>query len=472
MKTPSPYFIIILFLLLVITSTSSTAQDDVTPPEITIISPLPESTINTTKPIIIVEYSDESGIDINSFSLYIDGNEISDLEEDFIETTDEQMTYTPSDIISNLLSDGNHTLRFVVEDLDENRADVSWTFRVDTTTPVQEEGVDFYVIILYIVIGIGVAAIAFSLYIFYLKKTKKFTFEKYFIQHPIKKEFLTIYVPFLIAFLFIIFSIFYLLSFPSIEMFSFEYMFVIGFIIAVTPLAFDSIRDRRRIDQYEHAFAQFLFEMADAMRGGLDPTKAILELAKNDTSIMKENLKKAAENIKLGRPFNEVMEVMTKNTKSSLIQRYASIIGETSKVGGETSQVIHRTAKDMDDFIKINAERRRQLNAQTTIIYIAFGVLMVVLFQLVSMFPSLQGLDASLFGASSAEALEEGGKEFGRMSFITLKQRFFHLVLINSIGTGLVIGQFVEGKPKQGLIHSIVMVVASVLFFFFLIFPQ
>jgi archaellum biogenesis protein FlaJ (TadC family) len=163
------------------------------------------------------------------------------------------------------------------------------------------------------------------------------------------------------------------------------------------------------------------------------------------------------------------MEVMVRSIKSDLVQRYAKLIGETSKVGGETSQVIHRTAKDMDDFLKINQERRRQLTSQVTTIYIAFAVLLIVLYQLISMFPSLGTIDISLLSATNPEAAGTGGNVASQMSFLTMKRRFFHLVIINSLGTGLIIGEFIEGKIKFGLIHSVIMVLASVLFFGILI---
>jgi archaellum biogenesis protein FlaJ (TadC family) len=228
--------------------------------------------------------------------------------------------------------------------------------------------------------------------------------------------------------------------------------------------------DRRKIVKYERAFSQLLFEIADAMRGGLDPTKAIIELAKTDTSILQKNLRIAADNIRLGRPFDEVMVALAKPIKSDLVQRYALLIGDTSKIGGEPAQVIHRAAKDMDDFIKVSEERRRQLQAQAITIYIAYGVLIIVLYQLVTMFPSLGTIDISLLGGGSN--LEEAGEATNvvqRMSYFTLKQRFLDLLIINSIGTGTVIGSFVDGHIRFGLVHSLGLTAVSVIFFIVMI---
>jgi flagellar protein FlaJ len=249
--------------------------------------------------------------------------------------------------------------------------------------------------------------------------------------------------------------------------YSLEYVIVLGLFIGMAPYAIDAQLERRKILKYERSYSQFLFEIADAMRGGLDPAKAVVELAKTNAGILKDNLKRASDSIRLGRPFNEVMISMIKPIKSDLIRRYATLIGETAKIGGDPAIVIHRAAKDMDDFIKVSQERRRQLATQTTTIYIAFGVLLLVLYQLISIFPNLGSIDISLLGAEDVQSAK--ASTITRMNPILIKQRFLDLLLINSIGTGTIIGSFIDGKIKYGLIHSLILVAVSVLFFVFLI---
>ena len=152
-----------------------------------------------------------------------------------------------------------------------------------------------------------------------------------------------------------------------------------------------------------------------------------------------------------------------------MITRYASIIGEASNVGGQISTIIYRAAKDMDDSIKIEAERARQLTAQATTIYIAFGILMAIVYQLISIYPSLGTMDMSLMAGGGLGA-GGGGSTINRMSFETLKERFFHLILVNSLGAGLLIGLFTNGKLKFGLVHSIVMISAATVFFILMVF--
>jgi archaellum biogenesis protein FlaJ (TadC family) len=456
-----------VFIFFIIFSIPITYAQDTTGPEITIISPQPGEIVRTTTPIIEVAYSDdESGIDTESVIFKIDGTRFpNDLEELDIRST--TLTFTVSELLR--LSVGNHTVTIEISDNEGNKAiPANWTFVVNLTIPAEEEaGIDIFTIVIYILLGAGICVAVFAGYIYYLKKTKGFTWRKYFAQHPLQKKYLTIYIPIGSAFIFVIFSIGYISSTSNLPEFSYEFVMILGTLIAITPYALEGQLEKRLLAKYERAFAQFLFEMADAMRGGLDPAKAVLELAKTDTGVLSDRLKHAADAIKLGRPFNDIIQIMVRPFKSMLIQRYASLIGEASNVGGETSQVIHRAAKDMDDFIRTNNARRRELTMQTTIIYIAFIVLLVILYILLYIYPSLEGLDVSLLGATSIEGAESSVTP--RMSLFTLKQRFFHIVLINAFGTGFIIGEFVDGRAKFGLFHSLILLAIGSVFFIALI---
>jgi hypothetical protein len=158
---------------------------------------------------------------------------------------------------------------------------------------------------------------------------------------------------------------------------------------------------------------------------------------------------------------------------SPLINRYAGLIADATNVGGETSTVVYRAAKDMDDFIKIEVERGKQLTLPVAVLYISFGVLMAVLFALLSIAPSLGSISFSIF-SGGANPLSGGGGGGAaaivvpKLSTTTLEQRFADLMIINGVGTGIIIGAFTEGKVKYGLLHSLALAAATLIAFFIL----
>ncbi len=463
----------ITILIMLLTSTLALAEEtnDQNTHYIKNITPKENQITNQPQQIIKIEFYDNFTVNPTTVSLIINNPskiDVTQLEEE-ITITKKNITYTPPEIFS--FNKGNVTCILEVEDTNGTKIVKQWEFNVDPSASIskEEQLIDIFQIVIYIIIGLIIGFTGFALYIIYLKKTKKFTFRKYFIQHPMQKNYLVIYLPIATAFLFIIFGLAYITNTPNQPSFSMEYVIILGLFIGITPLSIDSLIEKNNLKKYERAFSQFLFEMADAMRGGLDPAKAVNELAKTDSGIMGNQLDRAAEGIKIGRPFHEVITRMVKPFKSDLISRYAKLIGEASKVGGDASLVIYRAAKDMDDFIKVKQDRVRQLTGQVVTIYIAFSVLLIVIYLLLSIFPSLSGMDLSLINSQSLESAQ--AEDVVRMNFYTIKGRFLHVILLNSIGTGLVIGEFMEGKLKHGLIHIIILTIASIMFFLLMIKP-
>jgi len=100
------------------------------------------------------------------------------------------------------------------------------------------------------------------------------------------------------------------------------------------------------------------------------------------------------------------------------------------------------------------------------VIYIAFAVLMAVLFALLYLGPTLGTLNITI---PTAGALFQGSNATAasvpRLNPITLKERFFELMLINALGTGAIIGAFTEGRARFGILHSLGLVAATVIAF-------
>jgi len=462
MKMKKILIISIILLSIILNTSVSLAQDHTL---IKSVNPEDKSIVNTQIPTLSVEFFEGVEIDEKTMILEIEKLNMLDVEDPEQFTFDGYVfTYTPTEIW-RFKNKQNYTINFYVEDVLGNKDEISWEINIDLSYKEQGAGIDILAIIAYIFYAIILFTIGFILFIVYLKITRKFTFRKYFVQHPMQKNYLVIYLPLTIAIFFTLTSIAYVTNTTEeLPIYSFEYVLITGILVGIVPFATESQLEKIKLQKYERAFAQLLFEMADAMRGGLDPAKAIIELSKTESGILKDQLKRAAEAIKIGRPFDEVIQIMVSKIKSELISRYAKLIADASKVGGDSSQVIYRAAKDMDDFIKVNMDRRRQLHIQIVTIYIGFIVLMIIIWLLLSMFPNLEGMDLSLLGSADLEA---AGTQttYERMSPLVMRQRFLHAVLINCIGTGLVIGGFTEGKAKYGLSHSIMMLVVAIIFF-------
>ncbi len=438
---------------------------------ISVVSPTPNSTVYSSTPTIVATYNDLGPGSINPSAVYmlVDGQNITGIQGFNVSTT--QVSYTPPTIIA--LNNSNHSVTVLVSDTAGRSASLTWNFTVNTNAapaPNPLAGLKITTVLVYMGVGAAIALGAVGGYILFLRQTARFTFRRYFATHPVERNYLVIYIPFAVAFAFVLVGLLYVYSTPGLPSNAVDYVFIIAVFIALTLWGIDSRREMMRIRAYERAFAQLLFEMADAMRGGIDPAKAIVELSKTHTNILRKNLRIAADGVRLGRPFDEVLRDMVAPMRSRLITRYAGLIADATSIGGETATVVYRAAKDMDDFVKIEEEREKKLYLPVAVIYIAFGVLTAVLVALLFIAPELGSININFL--SSSHPLSSAGSASSssvapvpHLAFSALKERFFELMLINALGTGAIIGAFTEGRARYGILHSLALVAGTAMVF-------
>lgn len=434
------------------------------------VSPSNNTTTPYDQPNITAEFSDASGtVELASVYLDLDGINVTQIQGFFV--TSKAVYYQPVGILK--LKDGDHNVTVGAIDSAGNKAVVSWSFMVNTSLAIAApplQGISVKAIVIDLIIGGAIFTAGFFGYILYLRQTRKFRFRKYFATHPLQREYLSLYIPAIFAILFLLVTLVWVYSTPGLPLGAPEYVVVVAAFIGLTTYALDSRAQIQRMRTSERAFAQFLFEMADAMRGGIDPAKAIVELSTTSTNILRKPLRIASDGIRMGRPIDQVLRSLAEPLRSPLITRYAELIADAATVGGETATVVHRAAKDMDDFIKIEFERSQALTLPVAVLYISFAVLLAVLFSLLSIAPSLGAINFSIVTGTNplggGAAASTGAAQ--KLTGSTLELRFLDLSLINALGTGVIIGAFTEGKPKYGLVHSLALLGATSFAFLFL----
>ena len=429
-------------------------------------TPAPNSTVASTTSTISASFQDNVGTVVpSSVSLIVNGLNVTGVES--VTVTPHEITYVPPTILA--LKNGLNNVTVTASDTARNSATVTWNFTVNTNLTVSPSpfaAVKPATIVLYIAIAAAVLGAAMGGYILFLKQTTRFTFRRYFATHHIERNVFVIYLPFALAFIVVLVGLDYVYNTPGVPAQAPDYILILGMFVALTAWGIDARHEMLQTRTYERAFAQYLFEMADAMRGGIDPTKAMVELSKTHTDILRKPLRIAADGIRLGRPFEVVLREMAAPMNSPLINRYADLIADATGIGGQLSTVIYRAAKDMDDFVKIEDEREKQLYLPVAVIYIAFAILMAVLFALIYIAPDLGTLNINFLGSNPlAGASANAATVVPRLSVGTLKERFFELMLINSLGTGAIIGGFTEGRARYGILHSLALVAATAIAF-------
>lgn len=246
---------------------------------------------------------------------------------------------------------------------------------------------------------------------------------------------------------------------PAAEPLGIDRLLIIAFLVAITPYAIDITLQKRRLKKKEELYTEFLFKLSEMMRGGLDPIKSVKELAKSDIGVLTPHIRMASNEMLYGRSFEEAMRGMSASIGSDLIRRYTELVIQSSYSGGSVADLILKSSEDMRSIINLEREKESALSQFTLIFYFAQGIIVFIAYTLnSSLLPFLTGgATGDLFGENAIQDID-------------FPNGFFHLIMINALFGGLVIGKISEGDVRYGLKHVVILMVgcylaANVLFF-------
>ena len=237
-----------------------------------------------------------------------------------------------------------------------------------------------------------------------------------------------------------------------------------GFLIAITPFSVDLLLKKRRLRKYEEDYSDFLFELSEMMRGGIDPVKAVTELSKSSLGSITRPVRIATARMAYGKSFEYSMRKMAESTESLLIKRYTDLLIHASYTGGNVSEQIQKSADDMKKFISLEREKEGSLSMYVVIMYLAQGLLLLLAGVFIfNVLPSLQSVNLGMFIP---------GSQGSALSKSATMQYIYHIVMINAFFVGLISGKVSTGSMKHGLKHSIVLLLGSFLITAFVINPN
>ena len=229
-------------------------------------------------------------------------------------------------------------------------------------------------------------------------------------------------------------------------------------IIALSPYVIDTFREDRRKRQYEQDFADFLFELSELVRGGIDPAKAFLTLAQGEVGSITRFVKIASRQMSIGFTFEQALHNLGDSLESDLSKRYIDLVIQASYSGGSVSNLIQQAAIDMGNFLTIDKEKRSGLAQYTIVLYTGQVVLIVLAAIMVVQFiPQLTEI-TQIGNAGLSGFL--GQADIGN---VPIERDLFFLVTINGLFGGLIIGKISEGKVKHGLKHSLILMLIALI---------
>jgi len=235
---------------------------------------------------------------------------------------------------------------------------------------------------------------------------------------------------------------------------NFDVVLTVALTAGLAPYSVDATLSSRRGRKYEQDFTDFLFELSELVRGGIDPIKSTITLSQGSLGSITKPVQVVAKQMEIGFTFEQAMRNLAASLKSPLIDRYIDLVIQASYSGGAVANLIQRASADMGTFLNIEKEKRAGLSQYTLVLYTGQVILIALSAILVVQFlPDLGAI--TLLGSTSFTGSLLGKADIGN---VPLERDLYLLVVVNGFLGGLVIGKISEGKLKHGLKHALVLV--------------
>jgi len=241
---------------------------------------------------------------------------------------------------------------------------------------------------------------------------------------------------------------------------------ILALTIAWLQFWIDFFLEVRRQKEIELKFLEFIRSLVGTVRSGIPVPAAILHISTGDFGSLTPYVKKLANQIEWGIPIHQALITFSNDTENGVIKRSVSIVIEADKSGGDIGDVLESVSASVFNIKMLKEERKSSTHSQIVQGYIVFFIFIAIMLMLqVWLGPQLL---SSLGGSDSMAIPDTGflpgiGAKSGAGSEIDLDKVFFALVIIQGLFTGIMIGKFSEGKLKQGLLHSLILITLATL---------
>ena len=246
------------------------------------------------------------------------------------------------------------------------------------------------------------------------------------------------------------------------------FFFLLGIAVVVGSLPFliTFMLSIEKEKEKEEMFLEFSRNLVETVKSGTPISRSIINIKNKDFGSLTPHIGKLANQISLGIPVKNALQIFGRDVGSNTISRAITLISEAEQAGGEIESILESVAKSVGQSAKLRKERKAavyNLVVQGYIIFFIFIIIMLVMeFKIL---PMTEGLTFSGEDISGAGGLGGFGGLGGgeKISSDEISRIFLSLLLVQGFFAGLTIGKLAEGSIKAGLKHSFILLALAFL---------
>ncbi len=237
-----------------------------------------------------------------------------------------------------------------------------------------------------------------------------------------------------------------------------NYAFVLCILIAITPPSIIELNNSRWLKQVDKNIPKLMMDIAESIRSGMPMIKALEVASQRDYGPISGILETAVVNFNLTNDLQGSLKWFGDNLLRPSGRRMATILLEANNSGGRMMEVLDTSINMFTSIDEYKEEKESNVSPYILLVYISALIFLVIGYVIVAQFlDPLAKQNASIQGASTL---------IGSMLDINYyKSIIFWAAIVEGIAGGLVAGKLTDSKIASGLIHSVFLMVITILFY-------
>jgi len=239
----------------------------------------------------------------------------------------------------------------------------------------------------------------------------------------------------------------------------FDYI-VFGVLCIIGPIGFYNHSKEKRKKEVQQRLPDFLRDIANSSASGMTIFDSIRTASEGNYGALTPELKMMVSQLSWGISIEDALNNFAKRINTSEVKRLAITINKALEIGGNTSSVFNAAAKEIDQVVRVEQQRRIEMSMYSMVIFISFFVFLAVILIINStIFAAIYDLSDQMGG------MEISGMSIARVNPTEVTNMFFSFVFVQSIGGGLLGGFMMEGNLSSGVRQAFALVLTSFIVF-------
>lgn len=230
-----------------------------------------------------------------------------------------------------------------------------------------------------------------------------------------------------------------------------EVLICIIIIAAALPLMTAYEIRKSYVNKVEKQLPEFLREIADMRDIGMTLQGAISMISGNKTGVLSSEIKIVTKELSYGAHLSNALVRMEERIGLVSVKRAISLLVKASEVTDYIREILTIAISDLEHYVKMKSKRLNVSFVYLAVIYLSYGIYLYSAYQMnVAFISSFSSFDITFDLTSN-------------------KTDMFHIGIILAFFSGIMAGQMSSNSVLCGLKHSIILLIATIVTFVYII---